>query len=301
MSFLGYKQLRVTEVVKPGGWRVLLKEPRIAELAESIKRDGNFAPPIIRKSDKSIVCGHDRLAAIDSLRAEWFEARLWDGSDEERDRVRRDENRLRRSFSDSEKAAMRTAFEASVANIRNVPEYSKSAESDDSDPEPTRGRGRPKTPEREAIRRVAAKHGASERAVADVVKSSPPKPVGPQMTYAALALQGYLVSARTALGRAMASVTDALKSVPAAYADHADLALLHRQLKHASTALKMATPERLCPYCKAQKPHMKDCPACKGLSYLTPAQGGDVPKELLVSGDGAGIFVADTFVRLTDL
>lgn len=304
MPFLVNKSVRVTEIVKPGGWRALLKEPRIAALGESFKRAGNIALPVLRKSTMEIVAGKDRIAAHDSLGAEWVEVRLWEGTDLEMRQVRADENLQRRQFTESEREAMRADVEAKAGAIRTRSEKVQEAET----VQDTHQRGaaqighRKRTPEREAMREVAAEHGVTERAVEKAIaKPVPAKPTGPQMPDAALLLQAGLAGVRATAARAMAQLTDLLKKLPDAYAEGADLALLHRHFKHAATQTKMAQPERLCPYCKAQKKHTKDCPACKGLGYLTPAQGSDVPKELLVEGDGAGIYVGKKFVRLADL
>lgn len=308
MKVLGNKVFKLDALAFAKGWRKRLDAAEVDELAGSIRSNGLINLPLVRAKDKLVICGADRCAAVKLLKQSTVEVRVCEATDAEVERLRITENLHRHAHTPGELDDMRREYVTTrAAEIEK--EKTEGSRGDISAPGCPK-LGRPASAAGAAKRELAAASGVSEDAIKHSVaraeakaapKPEPTKPTGPQMTDAALALQGYLVSARTALGRAMASVTDALKSVPAAYADHADLALLHRQLKHASTALKMATPERLCPYCKAQKPHMKDCPACKGLSYLTPAQGGDVPKELLVSGDGAGIFVADKFVRLADL
>jgi hypothetical protein len=289
IGFSGYKRVRITEIVKPGGWRAAMKAPHLAGLMQSIRERGTVLhAPIIRKSTMEIVAGADRIAALDALGAEWVEVRMWDGTDAEMLAVRRDENLRRRQFSAAELAAM---ADDTTSELSTASELSDNVEElEEKRPPKKRKPGRPKTPRAAAIEDVAAKAGVSvktvERAVAKEAEKHEPPPKPPSMD----------LPAPAALLRA-----GLLKELPVKHAEHADLAPLHRQIHAAAVKVRDAVPARVCIYCKLVKGQTEHCAACKGVGYSLDVQLRDAPKELLREGDAAGIFLGEKFRTLADL
>jgi ParB-like chromosome segregation protein Spo0J len=306
IGFSGYKRVRITEIVKPGGWRAAMKAPHLAGLMQSIRERGTVLhAPIIRKSTMEIVAGADRIAALDALGAEWVEVRMWDGTDAEMLAVRRDENLRRRQFSAAELAAM---ADDTTSELSTASELSDNVEElEEKRPPKKRKPGRPKTPRAAAIEDVAAKAGVSvktvERAVAKEAEKHEPPPKPPSMDLPAPAalLRAGLLEVSGLLVRAQGRLTALLKELPVKHAEHADLAPLHRQIHAAAVKVRDAVPARVCIYCKLVKGQTEHCAACKGVGYSLDVQLRDAPKELLREGDAAGIFLGEKFRTLADL
>jgi hypothetical protein len=281
IGFSGYKRVRITEIVKPGGWRAAMKAPHLAGLMQSIRERGTVLhAPIIRKSTMEIVAGADRIAALDALAAEWVEVRMWDGTDAEMLAVRRDENLRRRQFSAAELAAM---ADDTTSELSTASELSDNVEElEEKRPPKKRKPGRPKTPRAAAI-------------------EPPPKPPSMDLPAPAALLRAGLLEVSGLLVRAQGRLTALLKELPVKHAEHADLAPLHRQIHAAAVKVRDAVPARVCIYCKLVKGQTEHCAACKGVGYSLDVQLRDAPKELLREGDAAGIFLGEKFRTLADL
>ena len=111
MKFLGYKNLSLDEVISPSPWNPRLKglspdEPAIQALADSIKKEGQLQPIVVRKLNGKfrVVDGDRRCVAIFKvLKKSTIKAAIYEMSDYEEARVRLVSNIQRQDLSPVEK------------------------------------------------------------------------------------------------------------------------------------------------------------------------------------------------------
>lgn len=287
------KTVKLDKIARPGNWRALLKEPRIAVLAESISRDGLIHDVTLRKTKEgySVLCGRDRLAAMERNGTAAAEFPVVECDDATARRIEIAENlHRRRDDLDVLRAAMAKALEPELSDNMSL----------------NSGPGRPATRRGKAIREAADAAGVSkrtvERALAKVeapvakVAAEPVLGMEPQ----AVALRDAMLAAESRLIVAQSALTVAM-GLAEGFAERAASDLNRcRQMAHdVAATVRRAMPESVCVYCKLVEVARKDCGGCKGVGYLTTLT--NAPKELIELGEGAGIYVGTKFTKLSEL
>lgn len=320
MNIVGTKVVKFTSLVLPGGFKKLLDEERIDELAKSIETNGLLHLPVVRKKDSEVVSGIDRLAAMKKLGRDRVEVRLCEATDDEVKLARIAENIHRRTIAHDDRKKQLAEYvdivEKSVTQsvIIGQPVQELRTAS-------TRKQGRPSTTRGDAIKKVAEQTGLNERTVRRAVeerereeeqKEEPTKaPVdmlGFDIEFPAehsamiAAIVEAVDTAAQLVSRAQAAITAVENQIAVSkeFKRRVDTAGMKQRLASAGAFVRQERPESVCPYCKLTD-QMENCAGCRGSGYLIKTQTKDLPKELLATGAKAGIYVIGRWRVLSSL
>lgn len=335
MTRIGQKRVAFSKIIVPGSVNLkqLMASERVRELAKSCMEDSGgrpLQPPTLDAKTYRLVTGADRLAAmkVNGDQSSIFE--MVEGTEQELRRLSIAEN-LRRRNDDQQKLAARLVESAEIEIMQGVdsgqcPVSTQCAETGHC-PESTRRATRPKTVRGAAIEKVASETGKTEAAIKKAVqreeakkkseidfvsttpKSEPaelPAPLPPIRTFGANIDGAIIDSASEArdmideLSKLFASATAKMTAYEKRFPQLGQQQRAREGLQSASHALRAARPESVCPHCKATE-QMKRCLVCKGLGFVPKASLVDCPKELLVEGDEAGIYIDGKWCLLLDM
>lgn len=324
MKWLGTKRVALKSIVLPGNFSATRAAPRITELATSIREHGTIEPPVVEAKTHKLVVGHDRVAALLSLKEEQIEVRLVEGTATELRRMQIAENLHRRQDD-------RTSL---------IAEYARAEETEIARPEPAKSGhvSRPtQSVKKEANAAVAAAAGirpasvtkAKQRARQREERTEQAASSGPEKEEQspALPLPAGFVDYGLAVPRELA------EGISAAHAwlsqiegdarrivgeitklgnagrpvAHAHLEAMRVQAKALGHAIREAIPAALCPYCKAQAALVTNCNGCGATGVVGRHAGDHVPRELLgtepvtVAVNGHIVPLADAAAALKEL
>lgn len=314
-----YRRMSLAAMRLPGDWQQRLASAHVAALAASGEV---LQPPAVRKADRSVIFGGDRLASL-HVRGE-SEAWIWlyDVDEDEAERMRLVENLERRHDNRDKLKAQLVALElrrAPAVTLGNLPIVA--------DAEQQKKPGPPKSAKGVAREKAAEALGVTPEAVRSAEKREAARQrhddepeVGTQQlgdgTQPVPAPAGAAASPPAAPGLDIAVALDEVdRHLKAALAGVTKLCKAHPELverfgvqqakwqvKEGAAALRAMKPAAPCLYCKCWPSELPNCAACKGSGWLTEdAMKGDVPPELRILGEGEGIFVGGVFVTLADL
>lgn len=327
MKWLGSKVIQLDTVKLPAGFAKRKKEPHVKELAKSIQRGGVISLPVVRAKPRDLVAGGDRLAALMLLGITRHEVRLVEGTDQELRILTLEEN-VRRRRSDNYDAMTAELVELTGEQIEErraeEPEELPANLTGNEEPEPRKA-GRPKSAKGEARELVAAATGRTPEAVRQAEKRAkaeekakddapaPHAPMPPPVDtfdveladsvvkdrFASVrAVQGALLEAGRKVGAALRLISSSLEGGDAI--QKAAYTRTWRTVHDAADAIRRATPEAICPWCKCQLHRVDGCGGCGGTGFVSgPALEG-ISHELLERGlrakvpDGKGGFEAAT-------
>jgi ParB-like chromosome segregation protein Spo0J len=302
-------EIPIESLVLKGGWKKDLDVENVEQLTKSMERSGQLAPISITRK-KRVVWGYHRIAA--AKRLGWKTIRV-EVIDEEKpvEVAAIAENLHRRHLDGGDLARMRIAY------LRLVEDDAQYNGSGSDILQEARRPGRPADPKVAARKLVAAEVGVKPdtlyrdeaKAVAVPAELVPEPPVldlhgitpSSERDKAFRLLAEGLDAIEDSLKQAQSRITRLAGAIPPAMFARIDLMLIRHRIQVVATTIRNHRPESVCLYCKLVTEIMTDCPACKNTGYLERAQIEDVPKELLIEGDGAGVFVSGDFVKLSDL
>lgn len=302
----------------PGDWRARLQSHGVQSMFSS---GPIIQPPAIVKATREVIFGGDRLAAM-HLRGD-TEAEVWVYDDlmpEDVEEMRLVENIYRRHDNrDHHLAALVALREKRILAGEDPPpltqEEGNPGQADHGSTEP-RKPGPAKTPRGIAREQVAAAAGITAEAVRNAEKrakeaaqasdaaadTAEPVAAPPPSATPGLAEAVALDELDRLLMGAVKAITKLAKEHPG-LVERFDVAGLKYQLQRVvAPGFRAMRPEGECLYCKRVASEQPNCGACKGSGWGAHGQlTADTPPELLVTGDGAGIFVGGTFRTLKEL
>lgn len=296
IKHLGTKTVAIEKLKLDGDWKTRLASPRVADRAKSIQRFGLLQAPIMRASDRRLITGRDRVAALVTLGTDDVEVHVVECSDSEAEQIASAENLERRHLSAGELAQETRATVAALAEsiAKENPEKR------------LRGPGRGGSAQADAERELAAQQGVQPSTIArrrqraekrsaagtapkgGLAKAPAPKPrsaavetfgLPVEEDWLASLVEGQrLTSEGLNLFRRVALVLGALEKVP----HHpARLQRARETLATARHELSGMRPWAVCPWCKGQSPAIDACSACEGTAFAVESQKPACPPELL--------------------
>lgn len=295
-------------LVLPGDFQSRLDPERLKGLIDSIKDDGLIHPPLVRRGDRVVICGSDRIAAMKLAGMTEVEVRLCSASDTEVTRLRAAENIFRRADVDKRDEYLREY----VAALQATPEVSGQVVR-----EPGQV-GRPRSLKKAARDVAAAELGISERTLRRAEAPEPPAPTlqpeaPPVPETFGLKMPWDLANDARAMAAALEGLDELLRKAQALATrlgkvlegrpalGQVTLQALKGDLHSIAHGVRSCRPYAVCLYCKCNLVAMANCPGCKGSGYLVEHQLAGVPPELKATGEDRGIYVRGNFTRLADL
>ncbi len=331
-------EVQVDALILAGGWQKQLDADKVAEIAESFVSVGQLAPIAITK-DRRVLWGHHRIAAAKDVGWKKIRCEIVDASSAEGTEARGiAENLHRRTVTGPERDKLRKRF---IALTQPIDDVDRDVAAIQAAELPEKKRGKAALPGRDAqlitrsgapkkgrpvgtgtkevahrksvARAMVVTEGTLRRSVKRAtIAESPPEPPAPVIKTHEIEIPADidnnirilaegLDGIENALKTAQARVTKLVDDTAANPSRRMDLQLLKERLKMLAAAVRDHRPASACVYCKLVPTIVETCTACKATGYLERAQLEDVPKELLIEGEGAGIFEAGQFTKLSEL
>jgi ParB-like chromosome segregation protein Spo0J len=315
MKWVGSKVIQLDTVKLPAGFAKRKKEPHVKELAKSIQRGGVISLPVVRAKPRDLVAGGDRLAALMLLGITRHEVRLVEGTDQELRILTLEEN-VRRRRSDNYDAMTAELVELTGEQIEErraeEPEELPANLTGNEEPEPRKA-GRPKsakgearelvaaatgrTPEavRQAEKRAKAEEKASEEPAAGVPMPAPVDTFDVELAESVMrdlfpnvrVVQETLREAGKKVDASLRLITLNLKNGPAL--SMAAFSRTWQAVHDAADAIRRATPESVCPWCKCQLHRFAACNGCGGTGFVSGGALEGIAPELLERGPEAKV------------
>lgn len=247
-----------------------MKEPRVIELADSIKKGVAINPLMVNRKTKTLIAGRDRIAAhmLNETRSAW--CHIVDADAKEVESLERAENLYRRQ--DDRDALIAEEQEALKKTIEAA---EKEAPEADAPKEKTKGRK--ETAVGKARGEIAKKLGTSKEAVrkaAERAKKKVEAKEAPKLT----GIKKDMAEVRAAIGLVLKplisaqSATSKLLTLESLMGRETEPALqrLKQQLHACASVVSLLRPDKTCSYCKGDKlVDGRDCSGCGGAGYLT--------------------------------
>lgn len=266
--------------------RKRMKEERVKELADSIKRTIQMEPIVVNRKTKVVIAGRDRVAANLLLENRTIWCHMVDADAAEVESMERAENLYRRQ--DDRDALIAAEQEALAKTIAEEEEQKAEALEKAGlpveDPKGPKKPGRKKTSKGKAREQIAKKLGtspdavrkAAERAAKKEKKKSEPKLTGirADMEKIKEAIMGVVRPLQT--GQSGLTKLLAMSAAKMRKNDEPVLQRLKQELHDATARLRLMRPDKVCGYCKGEGigEDGKDCKGCDFTGYLTE---GDAP------------------------
>ena len=309
MKILGIKSIPIRALVNVHEATAVMTEPRVAELAKSIKGLVCMHEPMVRAIDFRLVSGRDRTAAYLLNGEAEMKAKLVDCTDQELDEMEVEENLRRRCDPDEQAALVTKALKLAEARIV-LEERSRPK-----DKPAGRKVGRPVgslSPQGKARAQVAQALNVSSKAIyrreqrakdrkidaatkaADQGAPLPPpeasiKTLGMDVSTEFLAgvdaAASYIQEAVRGL-RAAQQALSRLKTAEVPFPAGL-LARLYDDVHDAFERVKAAKPHSVCPHCKGLAGVQDECVGCVNTGFITEGQKAGVVEALWVEGDKA--------------
>jgi ParB-like chromosome segregation protein Spo0J len=282
----------------PEGWPTSLDDAHIARLAGELA-EGRLLP-LVRVRQRAdgaleIIQGRHRRAAHQAMgKSITCEVFAYE-SDAEAEYDMLAENIIRRVLAGPERdRALARMVELRAATV---------------EPEPPRV-GRPVSPQREAIREIAADMGVHPDTVARAVERATETTAPPLPKVAEPRLDWYGLEPVQAVEDLAEERADAVRAAERALRGFADMIekalgptvgqLARSSVDRLAHMLKLNAPSgKVCPFCKGRS--REECEACEGRGFSTVAsEPRQVPGELTWSGEDAVVARGGKFVRVVD-
>lgn len=297
--------MKLAQLQLPGDLRRRLETQNVADLAEGLKKWGDFIhSPLIRESDKRVICGRDRLAAAQKAGLASIEVKLCEATDDEAAELELVEN-IHRRRDPQEESDQRQVYLALLEK--------RAADEQAADPKP----GRPASPRGVARAELAAKAGVSARSIArqdqraaqkqraeqigDTVAELPSASGGwgedeeeaelpPAVELLGTQPTIYFLEAVGAVQELLDEADAQMRLVQSTLTKLQKVALalpegrwqrLYRGAHALAHDVRAARPVSVCPFCKLVTSLQQACTACATNGYVVEDQTASVPKELL--------------------
>jgi ParB-like chromosome segregation protein Spo0J len=300
----------ICDLLLPGDWKQRLKSEQVRRLSGSGEI---LQPPAIRAADKSVIWGGDRLAAMHLGGRQTCEVWMLDVDEDTAEEMRLVENAHRRHDNRDDLLDRLVALQ-----MRRLEDRKQRTEQlpYDSDDNSERQPGRPKTVVGEAREVVAAAVGTTTEAVRQAqarvaagAQSGAGEP-GSQPAGAAPPLGSATpgLDITVALDGIDKLLTSAVTAITKLAKEHPELTerfplqdLKWELQRKVAPGIRAMKPIGSCGYCKGYPGELENCAACRGSNWLTSDQVKDIPPDLLIVGEGAGIYREGEFVTLAAL
>lgn len=300
MRTVGLREVKIAELRKPGNWKELLASPEVEVRARSIAGIGMIQEPVVRQSDKSIVCGRRRIAAKEKLGDKHVLVKLVECTDYEAEIWAAAEN-AERSHSHAEQ---RQALERLIELVaKEKADADKTLRFD--------GPGGTKSAIGLARDQVAAALGIKPKSIKqrryrsrlkhatpaqlrnenlevpedDLNEGDPDPIVSPWAELDDIfkkqvrRVQKAIDFVDNQLIQGLGMLTKIKSQKLPCHADRIDK--IHEDLAYLGAAVRGLLPAMLCPWCKGTDGVQERCVPCRGAGYITKSQVDGVPKELM--------------------
>lgn len=315
IKWLKNKIVSLDSITVEKGFKARLKAQHVIDLAASIKASGLIELPVI-DSDKHIVAGRDRLAALMLNKVERHEVRVCSGSAADKEILTIEENYRRRRNDDYAAQASRLVAlgvkELGSAALDVATDGELPAARPEKSAKAPKAKGRPKgakgkaieaaakklnrTPEaiRSATRREEAKEEAKEVALGhvpwpapvDMFDLEPTKAQRDNEFPAIRATQEVLRQAGRAVDKVLRELTAVLTGTENPIQGTA-YARTYEYAKALAETIRRADYDSVCPACK-DLPHRKaTCGYCQNVGYVSSHLIDGCAPELLQRGENA--------------
>jgi len=305
-------QMAPGDLIVPGDFAKTLNNAHVDALTESIRARGQITPVIAQREGKRsrLVFGRHRLAVCLRLKR-----RIWvllAGSPAEADDFAAEQIRRQR-----DPVELRALVSNLASNDAKITAKSQG----------NSGKGRPRSPEREAIREAARIAGVSaetvERAVGlrdrarkvgdiDAAEGTPRDDRGIEIPDNRVddwnEVRGLFETFDRSYQNIQAQITRVKKNARpdgdvARYLALAHIQRLEELAHELAAAARAAAPWALCPFCKLLPTLRVNCSGCGGSGFAPRSwHNGAVPKELLATGAEAGVLLQGARLkRLSEL
>lgn len=277
MNVIGLKEVTLATIHLPGDFKKRLDAPHVAERAKSISSSGLIHEPLVRRKGKKweVIAGLDRIAAHFVAQKDTVAVKVVECTDEEVQRIRREENVQRRHDKEEQSRLMGELLEQyTEEELVAEPEKPKKARA--------RARERVATELGLATETIRKKEWEAEQ---QAVPAGPPiKTLGMKLSEdfakkVALA-QRYIDATEGLLKRAQSNVTTMARELGMSF-PQARLERLREEIHSQASHCRGLRPVSLCPWCKGLDGVQESCAACFGTAFITRSQEQAVPKELL--------------------
>lgn len=304
MMTVGWREVALATLKLPGDWRKTLNDPGVPAMAESQKVVGIIHDPMVRESDKLLICGGRRIAGALHNGEEKVVCKIVECSDEEVDILRLIENGYREHLSPEKRTELVDSLAEKIAILRT--ERSK-----ETILEPKRKKGRlklPRTVAREVIAQAAGRSPEAQRKSeqrfikkqkeiqasfdpdADLGINAPWSELDDDFKRQTNKVVRHTHDICQLLSRAVGSLTVLVESGLPVH--QARLNRLKEDIALCSKTMRGMVPSDLCPFCKGIEDVQKNCGGCLGTGYITMNQRDGVPKELWEVGEKAVVMVS---------
>lgn len=312
MHVIGIKTVRINRLNLPGDFKQRVEHPRITERAESAKKFGILAEPMVRKRDYRVIYGRDRIATAVRIGKTEMDVKLVECSDDEAYELELLENVQRRHDSDEQRLGFERMVKLYEDQVRG------DVEAGALPPDPRRGPGRRKTPRGMARDRVARELGikpASVKRKEARIKVSlrnekldgerKPAPqielIGMDVTDEFLRevekIQQLIDGAAGHLNTALTALTQCEK-LPY---PPARLQRIYDEVRVAASLVRANKPASMCPWCKGLPTLQEQCGSCLGSGWISVEAAKTVPQELWVAGDKALVTYRGQYARVREV
>jgi hypothetical protein len=290
MKWLGTRKVALKSLIMPGNFAATKAAARIMDLASSIREHGIAEPPAVEAKTMRLIFGHDRIAALLTLKETKVEVRLWEGSPQEFRRLQIAENLHRRQ--DDRDALLAEYVRSEEARIIELTHDVAGTSV------PTT-----QTVKRQARERVAAAAGikpasvrkAEQRAAKAAEPEEPDTSLDLPPDFETLGVtvspddRAVLLDAIEQTGRWAASATRILtelttleKFYDPAYPQPlrpAAFAAIREACQRLGHVIRSEIPVSVCPYCKLGKDWRKTCTGCSGTGFVGKQAVRNAPAE----------------------
>lgn len=340
MGWLGTKKIAIKAIALPGNFAATKAAARILDLATSVREHGLIHLPVVEAKTMRLLVGHDRIAALMTLKEKRVEVRIWEGTAREFRRTQLSENFHRRNddkpamtaayalleeeeltrevaAQDGEteyltQSAHRTAVRGTAKRVKEEANAVVAAVRGIKPASVTRAKTRAKAKEDEASSTAGQLPGGSKHAPAVEAKPAPlftslPDGFNAFGLEVASEHRDRIEMLETML-EAWSRVTTNLLTELSRIEKISNPPLISRQaaesIRDKAHALghvvREAIPTSLCFYCKNDDRAVVHCPACGSTGFVGRHAGDNVPPELKTVGVAARIAVDGRFILASD-
>jgi ParB-like chromosome segregation protein Spo0J len=294
----GLRKYKINTLRLPGDWPRILESQPAQDQAESIRTVGLIHYPVVRKSDRLVICGHTRLAGLMILGETHVQAKVIECNDEQVEAMRSHENSERAH----DPVAQRAARKARLAEIaeeisedgqaRTERKLGTEARDALADEEGIKRASVHQYEWRQRQRELKAAEEAAE------LRADPVADRGMEMDDAFLVQLGLV---RRRVREAKAKMTSAVTTLRAMKTQglpfsHGKIDELAKRMVAMATDVANESPRTLCYFCRALRGIVEDCADCKSTGWLSTralADAGGIPPALADDDNPAVLYRGD--------
>lgn len=295
----GVRKYRIGLLCLPGDWQRILDSPAAQEQAESIQRVGLIHHPVVRRSDRLLICGHTRIAGLVILGETHVQAKVIECSDEHVKAMRSEENSERAHDPDAQRVAREQRLaevtqEIVDGGVDNRTEWSVKAEARGIVAEEA-GIKRESLHQGEWRERERQKKIEAEQAE---LRAHPVDDRGMEMDDAFLVQLGLVRKRLRDAAAKMKSATATLRTMKAQSLpfSHITIDELAERIANVAADVAAESPRTLCHFCRALAGVVENCADCRSTGWLSRRafdDAGEIPPALADDENPAVMYRGD--------